>query len=659
STVIPCSSEIVKCNVDVIATAAKLQLPAGIQVASYSHFAYVLPNDLEKTCGWGGLGDLPGTQSWFSPNISGIFSKGTVMQEILHNFGLYHGWKDGSEYEDHSTAMGFGDSCPSAPELWRLGWATPLAQLNSSSFPLATYKNFTLPATYLGPRGAMIKIQPNWLGDELYTKNIYLALRVKAAGDRDLIEEFNEKLNIHELNRFIDNSFFAEGDPRVSFTGAYDPGSSITRFDYKLHLLVGAFDSKISTIIVTLCRFVTGPNECTADAPLPPPVQFITQPSPPLAPSPLPSPPPPSLLLPPPLRRPPSPTLQPSSTSSPPPPSPPSPMPPSPWSPPRSPPNPPRPMPPSPPSALPLLTPHAIELGSSFVVFAGPNVGSNKSFSDPQAMAIWVHENATSGASTLIAATFTTTITITGQATQALLHMIVDDIADIYVNGAYITTVRRGWKSGEYTDRPINITLPVGTSTLSLRVQNLVGSAKVAAYLRSSNGSTVLTRTNSAWTYTIDAQDAPNAIELGSSFVVFAGPNVGSNKSFSDPQAMAIWVHENATSGASTLIAATFTTTITITGQATQALLHMIVDDIADIYVNGAYITTVRRGWKSGEYTDRPINITLPVGTSTLSLRVQNLVGSAKVAAYLRSSNGSTVLTRTNSAWTYILGSQI
>ncbi|GIL64187.1 hypothetical protein Vafri_18164 [Volvox africanus] len=244
----------------------------------------------------------------------GIFSKGVVIQEILHNFGLYHGWKDGVEYNDFSTAMGRGNSCPSAPELWRLGWATPLAQLNSSSFPMATYINFNLSATYLGPKGVMIKIQPDWLG-ELYKMNMYLSLRVKTAGDRDLVEQFNGKLNIHELNKYIDNSIFPEGDPKVSFTGAYDPGSSVTFFNYKLHLLVGAFDSKNSTIIVTLCRFVTGLNECTADARLMPPS---------------PRSPPPSQL------------------------NPPSPMPPSPWSPPFK---------PNSPTPLPALTSRNLALG--------------------------------------------------------------------------------------------------------------------------------------------------------------------------------------------------------------------------------------------------------------------------------------------------------
>ncbi|GIL56045.1 hypothetical protein Vafri_11502 [Volvox africanus] len=265
STVIPCSAQyLYYCNVDAITNAAIPQLPPDIQIGLYSNIVYVLPNGIEDACGSMGAAELPGTQTWFLPNNIGIFSKGIVMQEMLHNFGIYHGWRNGVEYNDSSSATGSGASCPSAPELWRLGWATPLAQLNSSTFPLATYMNFVLPATHLGPAGIMIKIQPDWLGTK-YTKNLYLALRVKAAGDKDLSEEFNGKLNIHELSSAIDNKpFFAGGgDPKVTIIAALSPNSPFTFFQYQLYLLVGAFDNKTSTIMVTVCRFAFGPNECT------------------------------------------------------------------------------------------------------------------------------------------------------------------------------------------------------------------------------------------------------------------------------------------------------------------------------------------------------------------------------------------------------------
>jgi hypothetical protein len=102
--------------------------------------------------------------------LQGVYNKGTVLQESLHNLNIYHGWKNGVEYDDYSTAMGSGNSCPSAPELWRLGWATVLDQLNSSTFPAKVFKTYTLPATYLGADKAMIKVQPDWLSSASYTK---------------------------------------------------------------------------------------------------------------------------------------------------------------------------------------------------------------------------------------------------------------------------------------------------------------------------------------------------------------------------------------------------------------------------------------------------------------------------------------------------------
>ncbi|GIL49067.1 hypothetical protein Vafri_5545 [Volvox africanus] len=269
--VIPCIETNLQCTPEIISNAAMKYLPQEISTGEYSHLLYVFPDDKEfgnKCNPSPGLGEVPGPNSWYwsSDFDKGIFSKGTVMQEILHNFGLYHGWRNKDEYGDASTCMGSGQSCPSAPELWHLGWATPLAQLNSSTFPVATYMNFTLPATYLGPMGAMIKIQPDWLDTNYYTKNLYLSLRVKAAGDKDLYEDFNGKLNIHEINSTMDNSRDKVGnDPFVTMIGErMTPGSNNVRLvPYKLLLHIGAFNDRTSTIMVTICRFVNGPDECT------------------------------------------------------------------------------------------------------------------------------------------------------------------------------------------------------------------------------------------------------------------------------------------------------------------------------------------------------------------------------------------------------------
>ncbi len=37
-------------------------------LSSFTHFSYVLPNGLINTCGWVGLAELPGTQTWYTPD---------------------------------------------------------------------------------------------------------------------------------------------------------------------------------------------------------------------------------------------------------------------------------------------------------------------------------------------------------------------------------------------------------------------------------------------------------------------------------------------------------------------------------------------------------------------------------------------------------------
>ncbi|GIL54173.1 hypothetical protein Vafri_9762 [Volvox africanus] len=268
STVVPCSEEIMQCDVDAIAAAALQQLPLESQqntMASSRHDLFVMPDSLKSICGWNSLSELsPGTQSWYSPSgKNGIFKQGTVMKMLLVNVALFTARRAGlSRYDDSSTAMGSGDSCPSAPELRRLGWATPMAQLNSSSFAAQVYQNFTLPATYLGPTGVMIMIQPDWLVTVPYSKNLYLALRVKAAGDRLLLDDFNGKLSLHELNAEIDNLLLPYKDPMTNLINVIGPTSSVTLFDYQLRIVTGELVNNGTAIKIKVCRFTSGPTDC-------------------------------------------------------------------------------------------------------------------------------------------------------------------------------------------------------------------------------------------------------------------------------------------------------------------------------------------------------------------------------------------------------------
>lgn len=259
---IPCTDKVISCDVDEIAAIImqNMQSTSDANKTMKKLNLYVLPTEIIMNCGWVGIAERLGTKSWYSSTTDGILSQGTVMQEILVNMGLYNAWKDGVMFDDYSTSMGFGESCPSAPELYQLGWATPLAELNSTSFAPNTYANFTIPATYLSPSGAFLKMKPDWLGYE-YTKNLYLSLRVKAGGDRLLINEFDGKLNIHASSAKFDKELPFE-EPFNTLVSVIDTRMSVTFFNYKVHLITGELTRNGTAINITLCRFNFGPTDC-------------------------------------------------------------------------------------------------------------------------------------------------------------------------------------------------------------------------------------------------------------------------------------------------------------------------------------------------------------------------------------------------------------
>ncbi len=37
-------------------------------LSGFTHFSYVLPDGLVNKCGWVGLAELPGTQTWYTPD---------------------------------------------------------------------------------------------------------------------------------------------------------------------------------------------------------------------------------------------------------------------------------------------------------------------------------------------------------------------------------------------------------------------------------------------------------------------------------------------------------------------------------------------------------------------------------------------------------------
>eukprot|EP00198_Chlamydomonas_reinhardtii_P000658 XP_001689993.1 metalloproteinase of VMP family [Chlamydomonas reinhardtii] len=313
--------------------------------SSFTHYTYILPPGFESICGWSGLALLPGKQTWLQTSSYGVSRWATAMQEGIHNYGLWHSWLGTAEYNDYSTSMGRGNSCPNAPELSYMKWATPVtggSALNASLLPVGQAVTFNLPATYLTGTGNFLRVVPDWIPNYLY--NVYIAVRANKIGDSALGNGYANRINVHYLNASLDNQrwngnyTYQYKDRKITVLNTTQVNVTTDLPDYNLVVYGGSW---VGTDIMRMyiCRYSLSRAECPASAAVlqataspPPSPSLPPSPSPPSPSPPSPSPPPP---------KPPSP--------SPPSPSPPSPSPPPPKPPSPSPPSPPPPPPPSPP----------------------------------------------------------------------------------------------------------------------------------------------------------------------------------------------------------------------------------------------------------------------------------------------------------------------
>jgi hypothetical protein len=95
---------------DVDAWADAARAAAGLSFASYDHFVYVFPS--QASCGWAGLGMLPGKESWLNEDTS----VRVAAHELGHNMHLHHAssltcTSDGAQVTKSSTcsASEYGD----------------------------------------------------------------------------------------------------------------------------------------------------------------------------------------------------------------------------------------------------------------------------------------------------------------------------------------------------------------------------------------------------------------------------------------------------------------------------------------------------------------------------------------------------------------------
>ena len=127
------------CRINEWTTAARsAAASAGVDLSGYDHVVYAFPR--ASSCGWAGLGQVPGQSSW----INGQFNLTTIAHEVGHNLGMHHAasqsCSDGSgrrvsissscsavEYGDPFDIMGSGSTRHTSN--WhkaQLGWLGPL-----------------------------------------------------------------------------------------------------------------------------------------------------------------------------------------------------------------------------------------------------------------------------------------------------------------------------------------------------------------------------------------------------------------------------------------------------------------------------------------------------------------------------------------------------
>ncbi|GLI70362.1 hypothetical protein VaNZ11_015138 [Volvox africanus] len=307
-----------------------------------------------------------------------------------------------------------------------------------------------------------------------------------------------------------------------------------------------------------------------------------------------------------------------------------------------------------------ITTSGCIELANATTsVWGTANIGPGKPFNDTQAKWIWSHAGADLGTSSVVRTTISTTVKVEQASTRASLHLIVENFANVFLNGIFVTRLQGGWRTQEYTNRPVQLTLAAGTNMLSVEAYGAPsgGRGGVLASLTSYAGRNVLARTSSAWTCSVDVKGSNDAIEVATALnSTWGTANIGPGKPFTDTQAKWIWAHSGSDVSSSYFMR-TVLSTIFVMPQDTNALLSLIVDDHADIILNGLYVSSLDWGYLAGQYTNRPVRLNLKRGINTISVLVTNYNipgGPAGLLASLSSSDGSTVYSRTSSsAWVY------
>ncbi|KAG2432511.1 hypothetical protein HXX76_008856 [Chlamydomonas incerta] len=275
---------------------------------TFTHFHTLMA--VPSACSWAGLATLGGGQSggqvWLNLNtFTQTFSSwGQVpLQEMIHNFVLYHGYSSGIEYQDKTSFMGTGTACPSTPEMNWLGWASPVQGgegLDSVALaPGAALGPYTIPATWATGLGNFVRVKTDWASwytNANYGMNLYFELRQAVNGDANLDPLYAGKVVVHEILSYMDNDIptYRSSDPRSNYMTSVLPNTRTVLSSpslgvaYNLVLYAGALSGSRSEFVpLYLCRFVTADTEGSKPKPgerappMPPmPAELETSPPP-------------------------------------------------------------------------------------------------------------------------------------------------------------------------------------------------------------------------------------------------------------------------------------------------------------------------------------------------------------------------------------------
>ena len=151
------------CDSGGIARAARAAATAdGVDLGSYDHVVYFFPT--LSTCGYAGLGELPGSQTW----INGSNQTGLIAHELGHNMGVHHAASRAcssggsatpisatctdTEYGDPFDVMGNGSRLMSSwhrAQLGQLPAARQRTVLTSGTYTVGSANDFGSAATKL------------------------------------------------------------------------------------------------------------------------------------------------------------------------------------------------------------------------------------------------------------------------------------------------------------------------------------------------------------------------------------------------------------------------------------------------------------------------------------------------------------------------------